>query len=226
MLAEVLAEATRSLQLQLDEGQQVKLVAYVDLLARWNRTYNLTAVREPLAMMTQHVVDCLAVVTPLKAHLGALGRSARLLDVGSGAGLPGMILGVALPQLEVVCIDSIGKKTAFIAQAAATLGLKNVHAVHARVEAFAAPSFDVIVSRALSSLPKFVANTEHLLAAGGKWLAMKGAVPQEELGNLDDRHPFHVEQISVPGLGATRCLVWIEADRESERTLSTVGAPA
>lgn len=220
LLAEVLANAARELQLELDATQHDKLLTYLELLARWNRTYNLTSIRNPLAMMTQHVVDCLAIVPSLKAHLSDAGRSGRLLDVGSGAGLPGLVLAVALPKLQVVCLDSVGKKAAFIAQAAATLGQENLNARHARVETFAAAGFDVIASRALTTLSQFVLTTAHLLGADGQWLAMKGVTPRDELNSLDNKVKFHVEQIIVPGLDAARCIVWLKPNAISEHTLS------
>ena len=179
------------------------------LLARWNATYNLTAVRDPAEMRVQHLADCLAVVEPLRRQLGQ--RAARLLDVGSGGGLPGVVLAVADANWDVTCVDAVGKKAAFIRQVAAELALPNLHAEHARVEALKkAPPFDVIASRAFASLADFVRLTRPLLAADGVWMAMKGKRPDDEIAALPaDTEVFHVEPLAVPGLDAERCLVWM-----------------
>lgn len=225
--ATVLAQATEELRLALDARQQARLVAYVELLGRWNRSYNLTAIREPMAMMTQHVVDSLAIVTPLRArlsHRANAPRRARVLDVGSGAGLPGVVVAVAAPEIDVVCIDSVGKKAAFITQAQATLGQGNLIARRGRVQDFAAPAFDIIVSRAFSSLIDLVEATEHLLVEGGSWLAMKGAPADDELAAIGTRVRFHVEPLCVPALSAARCIVWMHSLHISEHTLTSESA--
>jgi 16S rRNA (guanine527-N7)-methyltransferase len=194
-----------------------RLLAYLDLLARWNATYNLTAVREPQQMLTQHLADCLAVVGPLSRQLDQVPRSdsdkspsLRVLDVGSGGGLPGVVLAAMLPRWQVVCVDTVGKKAAFIRQVAAELGLGNLDAEHARVEALRAVPFDVITSRAFSSLVDFTRLTRQLLAPQGVWMAMKGKVPRDEISALPaEIQVFHVEPLAVPGLDAERCLVWM-----------------
>ncbi len=186
-----------------------RLEAFLGLLAKWNAAYNLTAVRDPAQMRTQHLADCLAVVAPLRRHLGA-GRVARLLDVGSGGGLPGVVLAIADPAWDVTCVDTVGKKAAFVRQVAGELGLPNLHAVHARVETLAAPPFDVVTSRAFASLADFVAWTRALLAPGGAWMAMKGKRPDDEIAALPaDIEVVGVEPLHVPGLDAERCLVWM-----------------
>lgn len=220
LLGDTLDDALEALHLELDRGQRKKLIDYVALLAKWNRTYNLTAIRQPLDMMRQHVVDCLAVVPSLRAQLTSLPSGSRqLVDVGSGAGLPGLVFAVALPELRVACVDSVGKKTSFIAQAAASLAIDNATAHHSRVESFRPGTFDVVASRALGSLPDLLATTEHLLSPGGQWMAMKGLHPSADLTVLDSRYVFHVEPVHVPGLDATRCVAWIGRQPESERTL-------
>lgn len=219
LLAATLAQAAGQLHLALDAGQQSKLLAYLDLLSRWNRTYNLTAIRDPLAMMRQHIIDSLSVVGPLRARLASVMVRPRVLDVGSGAGLPGAVIAIAAPELDVVCLDSVGKKAAFIGQVAATLGQTNLSAHHGRVQDLGGPLFDVIVSRAYSSLAVFTATTQHLLAAGGRWLAMKGSPTASEFAELDDNVRFHVEPLSVPDLEAMRCIVWMERHKLSERPL-------
>lgn len=185
---------------------------YVALLARWNATYNLTAVREPGAMWVQHVLDCAAALPPLRRHLGA-GAAARVADVGSGGGLPGAVWAALQPSLDVTCIDAVGKKAAFVAQAAAALALPNLHAVHARVETLDAAPFHIVASRAFASLAGFTRPTQHLLAEGecaGVWLALKGKVPHDEIAALPaDVQMFHVEPLAVPRLDAERCLVWM-----------------
>ncbi len=194
------------------------LLAYLDLLARWNATYNLTAVRDPQDMLRQHLADCLAVVKPMSRQLGqppgggaeATPRAIRVLDVGSGGGLPGVVLAAMFPHWQVVCVDTVGKKAAFIRQAAAELGLRNLSGEHARVEALRGAPFDVITSRAFASLVDFTRLSRSLLAPQGVWMAMKGRVPTEELAALPgDIEVFHVEPLSVPGLQAERCLVWM-----------------
>lgn len=192
----------------LSQHQSTQLLDFVELLAHWNRTYNLTAVRDPAGMLTQHVVDCLAVVPALRRE----NRHGRVLDVGSGGGLPGVVWAVMEPDTDVTCVDSVGKKAAFLQQAAGSLRLGNLHGKHARVERLDAGRFDLIASRAFASLPDFAALTAHLLSEGGAWLAMKGKVPTGEIGALPQGvEVFHVEQVVVPGLAADRCLVWMSA---------------
>lgn len=205
------ADAARA-GVRLEESQAASLLAFLDLLQRWNRTYNLTAVRDPAAMWLQHVLDCLAAVPAIGAAL-PVGRRPRILDVGSGGGLPGVVWAIALPQADVTCVDTVGKKAAFIRQVAGSLALPNLQARHARVEALAEPPFDLITSRAFASLADFTSLTRHLLAPGGQWAAMKGKVPADELAALGwPASMFHVEPIQVPGLEAERCLVWLKND--------------
>lgn len=201
-----LAGVAGVLGVNLDAAQRSTLLAYLDLLQRWNGTYNLTAVRDPAAMFTQHLADCLAVLPPLQRQVAG----GRLLDVGSGGGLPGVVIAVALPSWQVTCVDTVAKKMAFVRQVAGTLALRNLHARHARVEALAEPAFDLITSRAFSSLVDFTSLSRSILARGGVWMAMKGRVPDDEIAALPaDIDVFHVEQLQVPGLDAQRCLVWM-----------------
>ena len=195
-----------------------RLVEYLELLQRWNATYNLTAVRTPQDMLHQHLADCLAVVGSMVRQLDSAiddpshraGHLLRVLDVGSGGGLPGVVLAVWFPRWQVVCVDAVGKKAAFIRQVAAELGLPNLSAEHARVEALRSDPFDVITSRAFASLVDFTRLTRAALAPEGVWMAMKGKTPVDELTVLpEDIEVFHVEPLSVPGLNAERCLVWM-----------------
>lgn len=190
-------------------AQVTALRGYLDLLQRWNQTYNLTAVRERDAMLTQHLADCLALVPELQRR-----KPARLLDVGSGGGLPGVIIAVLLTQCDVTCVDAVAKKMAFVRQVAGALHLPNLHAQHSRVEALRAPLFDLITSRAFASLADFVALTSRHLAPGGVWVAMKGKIPDDEIVALPPTvEVFHVEPLVVPGLDAQRCLVWMQPRR-------------
>lgn len=204
--AATLADITRALGLEVSPRQAEQLQQYLALLQRWNATYNLTAVRDPAAMLHQHLADCLAVVPAVQR----LCDVRRVLDVGSGGGLPGAVLAVMFPALTVVCVDTVGKKAAFVRQVAATLGLPKLQSVHARVEALQAPAFDLVTSRAFATLADFTRLTRPHLAPGGCWMAMKGRAPTDEVAALpSDIDVFHVEPLSVPGLDAQRCLVWM-----------------
>lgn len=202
-----------SLGLELTEAQVQTLLAYQDWVAKWNRVYNLTALRDPQEMLTHHLLDSLAVVQPLRRHLAQhlAQRDAqpRLLDVGSGAGLPGVVLAITCPELDVSCVDTVAKKALFIQQVAAALRLPNLHGVHARVETLTQP-FDVVTSRAFASLVDFTQWSAGALAEQGVWMAMKGKVPQDEMAALPAGvEVFHVEPLTVPGLDAERCIVWM-----------------
>ncbi|MDO9032796.1 MAG: 16S rRNA (guanine(527)-N(7))-methyltransferase RsmG [Hydrogenophaga sp.] len=193
-------------ELTVTAEQASQLTRYLVLLQRWNATYNLTAVRDPEAMRKQHLADCLAVIAPLQRHAAR----ARLLDVGSGGGLPGVVIATLLPAWDVTCVDAVGKKVAFVRQVAGTLSLANLHAEHCRIEALKAPPFDVVTSRAFASLADFAALTRPHLKPGGVWMAMKGRVPDDEIAAVPaDVEVFHVEHLTVPGLDAQRCLVWM-----------------
>ncbi|OYT98371.1 MAG: 16S rRNA (guanine(527)-N(7))-methyltransferase RsmG [Burkholderiales bacterium PBB1] len=213
-----LAEVVSELRLPAAPEVLDRLLAYLELLQRWNSTYNLTAVRDPQDMLRQHLADCLAVIAPMARQLGETvgearapaGGSLRVLDVGSGGGLPGVVLAMMFPRWQVVCVDTVGKKAAFIRQVAVELGLRNLGAEHARVEALKCEPFDVITSRAFASLADFTRLSRAALASKGVWMAMKGKTPADELSALpQDIEVFHVEPLSVPGLNAERCLVWM-----------------
>ncbi len=214
-LRAALAEVGHTLALDLTESQLDTLMDYLALLRRWNATYNLTAVRDPAQMLTQHLADCLAVIGPLRQHCAAV-SSKRVLDVGSGGGLPGIVIAALIPDVQVVCVDTVGKKAAFIRQVAGELAVKNLSAEHARVEQLKAAPFNVIVSRAFASLGDFTRLTRQHLAPQAVWMAMKGKTPDDEVAQLPaDLTVFHVEQLSVPGLHAERCLLWIRSQTPS-----------
>ena len=207
----VLRAGLTALGLSLSDAQVCQLLDYQNLIGKWNKVYNLTAVRDPAEMLTHHLLDSLAAVTPLQKHLQGRGlAAASLLDVGSGAGLPGVVLAICCPTLAVTCVDAVGKKAAFIKQAALALGLGNLTGLHARVETITQP-FDVICSRAFASLADFTSWSQAALAPGGVWMALKGKHPAEELAMLPpDVAVFHVEPLAVPGLAAERCIIWLQ----------------
>jgi 16S rRNA (guanine527-N7)-methyltransferase len=213
-LRTTLQAGLQSLRLDLDARQVDLLLDYLGLLQKWNKVYNLTAVRDPAEMMTHHLLDSLAAIGPLLRQ--TQGRALQLLDVGSGGGLPGVVIAIACPQIQVTCVDTVAKKAAFIQQAAATLKLPNLRGLHARVESLNALSgqgYDVVCSRAFASLVDFTNWSRSALVEGGIWMAMKGKHPGDELGALNAATPgvdvFHVEQLQVPGLDAERCIVWM-----------------
>ena len=210
-----LREGANALGLDLSEAQITQLLDFLALLQKWNKVYNLTAVRDPQEMLTHHLLDSLAAVPPLRRHVaqrgqgGAIHPGTRLLDVGSGGGLPGVVFAICCPEVDVSCVDTVAKKAAFIQQAAGTLGLSNLHGIHARVETLAGP-FDVVSCRAFAALADFTAWSRQALAPHGVWLAMKGKHPQDEIAALPaDVSVFHVEQLTVPGLQAERCILWL-----------------
>jgi 16S rRNA (guanine527-N7)-methyltransferase len=205
---EALLKGAQALGVPLSDAQCQALLDYLMLLQKWNEVYNLTAVRRPAEMLTHHLLDSLAVLPPLRRHLA--GRAARILDVGSGGGLPGVVLAILEPHLEVTCVDTVGKKAIFIRQVGVELKLPNLGAVHARVEDLRLPPFYVVTSRAFASLADFTRLTRHLVGEQGVWMAMKGKMPSDEIAALPaEWSVFHVEQLTVPGLNAERCLVWL-----------------
>jgi len=203
-LGERLEQGLAELGLALGREAGTQLLEYLALLEKWNQVYNLTAIRDAVKMVSGHLLDCLAVVPYLSG--------ARVLDAGSGAGFPGIPLAVAKPDIQVALLDSNHKKTAFLRQAVAELGLKNASVVCERVESWRpAEKFDCIISRALAEIAEFVSLSAHLLAPGGVLAAMKGVHPYEEIGRLPrDFRVTHVHRLAVPGLGAERHLVLIE----------------
>ena len=208
----LLSRAAADLGLAMSHVQVEQLLAYVALLVKWNRVYNLTAVRDPSDMLRQHVVDSLAALPALMRHLPADGG--QVLDVGSGAGLPGLVWAMAAPALSVICVDTVGKKASFVQPVVAELTLSGARAVHGRIEDLSLDSFDVVTSRAFASLADFTTLTRRHLAPSGVWLALKGRQPNDEIRALPaEVEVFHVEPLVVPGLDAERCLVWMRPRR-------------
>ena len=203
----VLKSGAAALGLLLTEAQFEQLLGYFALIQKWNKVYNLTSVREPQEMLTHHLLDSLTAIAPLQRY--TRGQPSKVLDVGSGGGMPGVVLAICRPELDVSCVDTVGKKAAFIRQVAASLKLPNLRGIHARVETLTGP-FDVICCRAFAALPDFVRGSRNALAGPGVWMAMKGKCPQAEIDGLPaDVQVFHVEPLSVPGLEVERCMVWM-----------------
>ena len=197
---------------ELTPAQLEQLQRYLALVQKWNKVYNLTALRDPADMLTHHLFDSLSAVAPLQRQLAQMGvplAEARLLDVGSGAGLPGVVMAICCPGLSVTCVDTVGKKAAFVQQVALDLRLPNLRGLHARVESLTEP-FHVVSSRAFASLVDFTTWSRAALGPAGVWLAMKGKEPVDEIAALPaDVAVFHVEHLTVPALDAERCIVWL-----------------
>jgi 16S rRNA (guanine527-N7)-methyltransferase len=203
-LAEVLKKGVAELALELSAAQQEQLLDYLALLNKWNSVYNLTSVRDPMQMMTLHLLDSLAAVP-------AFAGAQNVLDVGAGGGLPGVVLAISKPDMKLSMIDTVHKKTAFLTQVKAELGLANVTVYTKKVQELEVKQpFDVITSRAFADLSDFVNWSGHLLAEGGRFIALKGTAPQDERERLPE--PWKVERLQalkVPGLDAERHLVFI-----------------
>ena len=205
-----LRSGAQALGLVLSDVEIQHLLDYAALIQKWNKVYNLTALRDPADMLTHHLLDSLTAVAPLRRH--TQGQAVRVLDVGSGGGLPGVVLAICMPELSVSCVDTVAKKAAFVQQVAVSLKLPNLRGLHARVESLADP-YQVICSRAFASLPDFVIWSRAALAEGGVWMAMKGKHPQGEIDALPaDVKVFHVEPLTVPGLDVERCMVWMKTE--------------
>ncbi|MEO6322347.1 MAG: 16S rRNA (guanine(527)-N(7))-methyltransferase RsmG [Polaromonas sp.] len=210
-LRSTLIGGLNALQLELNGLQVDQLLAYQAMIAKWTQVYNLTSVRDPAEMMTHHLLDSLAAIPALQRHLQSAGleQCSRVLDVGSGAGLPGVVISICCPSVKVTCVDTVAKKAAFIKQAALALKLPNLTGLHGRVENIT-EQFDVICSRAFASLADFTNWSAAALASKGVWMAMKGKHPADELQDLPATIAmFHVEQSTVPGLDAERCILWL-----------------
>lgn len=199
-----LIEGLDAMNIVLSQAQQQQLIDYVLLINKWNKVHNLTAIRDPLDMVTLHLLDSLSVLK----HVQQLNPQ-YMLDVGAGAGLPSIPLAICLPDLQISAIDAVQKKASFMRQAKAELGLQNFTALSGRVEALKpVQPFDVVISRAFSEIALFIKLTKHLLAQNGQWLAMKGIVPELEFANAQ-LQPDNIDVLKVAGLDAERHLIRI-----------------
>lgn len=214
-----LANAASQLNLDLSTSTLTQLLHHLDMVGRWGRVYNLTAVLDSSDMLTHHLLDALSLVAPLRKHLNSPAprqTTHRVLDVGSGAGFPGATLAITCPDIEVVCVDAVAKKASFIRQVAAELNLPNLSTQHGRIESLKPQSADIITCRAFASLNDFTQLTLRHLSENGIWVAMKGKVPDAEIAELPSTiNVFHVEPLHVPGLDAQRCLVWMRPQHAS-----------
>jgi 16S rRNA (guanine527-N7)-methyltransferase len=213
-LLALLDQACAALVLTPSDNQKDQLLEYLTQLLKWNQTYNLTAIRDPEQALIQHVFDSLAVIKPIAEYLSAQHtKKATILDVGSGAGLPAVILGIMIPTSHICCVDPVDKKMTFVRQAVGILKLSNVEAVHKRVEDLESGPYDVVISRAFASLEDFANLAGSKVKTEGLLLAMKGKHPQEEIENLEKNTNWIVEKVEplkVPQLDAQRCLVWMK----------------
>ncbi|PWF21294.1 16S rRNA (guanine(527)-N(7))-methyltransferase RsmG [Corticimicrobacter populi] len=210
-----LKKACQSLGVTLDDSQYASLLDYLALLHRWNRTYNLTAIRDVDKMLVQHLFDSLSVVPTFQAELVSRETSV-VLDIGSGAGLPGVVISIVMPNIQVICVDAVEKKTAFIQHAASMLKLGNLKAVHGRIEAIEKVNCDIAVSRAFSSLDDFVSLAGRHVKVGGSILAMKGKLPDDEIAAMQQTawKITSIDSLQVPELDAQRCLVHFRRTQE------------
>jgi 16S rRNA (guanine527-N7)-methyltransferase len=207
-LSQDIGEGCAAMGLQLPATAIDQLAGFVELLAKWNRVYNLTAVRDPAAMVRLHILDSLAVLPFLTAG--------RLLDVGTGAGLPGLPIALARPDCAVTLLDSSAKKLRFVRQAAAELEIGNLETVQERMQQYRpARAFDMVISRAVGSVADLYRQSAHLVRPGGRFLFMKGVCPRSEIEALDWSGAVAVEALRVPGLEAERHLVWFEKQQEA-----------
>ena len=205
LLQRKLAQGLKTLDLDVSESAQAAAIAYLDLIKKWNAVYNLTAVADPAQGITLHLLDSLALLPWLQGP--------RILDVGSGAGLPGIPLALARPDLQFVLLDRTEKKVRFMTQAVIELGLKNVEVVHARVEDYhPSAAFNTVMSRAFAQLHDMLRLSAHLCVKNGQFLCQKGARPDQELLKLPPQYDAkEVITLSIPGLDARRCLVRLVA---------------
>ena len=202
-----LRSGLQALSLELSTDQQKKLLDFLALLLKWNKVYNLTSIRQADDMLTHHVMDCLAAVA---AVMHEAPDAKTLLDVGSGGGLPSVVFAIVCPHLQVTAVDAVAKKSAFIETVAHTLKLSNLKGIHSRVELIEDKS-DLVVSRAFASLKDFTAWSDKALRTGGKWAAMKGKVPEEEMAELPASIQIQgIQTLNVPDLEAQRCLIWLK----------------
>ena len=211
---EQLEKACQELSLKPTKQQQERLLEYLRQLLKWNKTYNLTAIRDPERALVQHVFDSLAIIKPLNNFIQQRDQDKNaVLDVGSGAGLPGVIIATMMPKVIVTCVDTVEKKMAFVRQVSGVLALTNVKAIHQRVELMQDEKFDVVTSRAFATLQDFATLAGERVEKNGILLAMKGKIPHDEIETLEEKTEWRVdgiEALKVPQLSAQRCLVWMK----------------
>jgi 16S rRNA (guanine527-N7)-methyltransferase len=211
---EQLEKACQELSLKPTKQQQERLLEYLRQLLKWNKTYNLTAIRDPELALVQHVFDSLAIIKPLNNFIQQRDQDKNaVLDVGSGAGLPGVIIATMMPKVIVTCVDTVEKKIAFVRQVSGVLALNNVKAIHQRVELMQDEKFDVVTSRAFATLQDFATLAGERVEKNGILLAMKGKIPHDEIETLEEKTEWRVdgiEALKVPQLSAQRCLVWMK----------------
>jgi 16S rRNA (guanine527-N7)-methyltransferase len=220
--AGTLQQAAQTMGVDLAAEHAGTLLKYAGQLQRWNRVYNLTALKDADQVLVQHLIDSLSIVAPLRAAVAArqaraIDEKIRVVDVGSGAGLPGIVIAITNPGWDVSCVDAVGKKMAFVRQMCGALALPNLHAIHSRIEALSPLGAGIVVSRAFSSLAQFATLAGKHVAPGGWLVAMKGHEPREELVQLAAIGSWtvpRVQPIDVPGLGAARSLVWLSPVKE------------
>ena len=208
-MACLLSEGLDTLSLHLSEGQQQDLLDFIGLLGKWNKVYNLTALREPEQMLKQHILDCLAALPPLMKRYP---DSCELLDVGAGGGLPSVVFAIACPQWRVTAVDAVAKKAAFIQTTSHSLGLLNLQGVHARIEMMRG-EYDVVTCRAFATLKDFCESSRHVLRKDGLWLSLKAKLTPEEISEVPTGvRVDKIETIQVPGLPVERCLAWLKSE--------------
>ena len=207
-----LTKAAEKMGLALDDKQKQSILLYLELIQKWNKTYNITAIKEAEQILVQHLFDSLSVIAPLQQKVGAE-KAAIVLDVGSGGGLPGVIIAICCPHWRVTCIDAVEKKTSFITMVAGRLGLKNLSSKHCRIEDYASDEADLVVSRAFASLSDFANWSGHTAKKNGHLAAMKGHYYPDEIAELEKTSDWLLElwqALEVVDMDAERCLIWLK----------------
>lgn len=214
--ADRIDQACDRLGLTCSDEQRARLLGYIVAMARWNKTYNLTALREPSQMLVQHVFDSLAPLPDLFNTVAGPQDRISVCDIGSGGGLPGVIIAIMAPAWQVKCVDAVSKKTAFVQQMIGTLTLPNLGAIHTRVEALAPQGADIVISRAFASLLDFATLSGEHVSPDGHLVAMKGKTPDDEIEILHAQTDWRVQRVQaleVPELNAQRCLLWMRRNK-------------
>ena len=214
--ADRIDQACHQLGLACSEEQRSRLLAYIAAMVRWNKTYNLTALREPSQMLVQHVFDSLAPLPDLFATVARPQDRISVCDIGSGGGLPGVIMAIMAPTWQVKCVDAVSKKTAFVQQMIGALALPNLSAIHTRVETLPPQGADIVISRAFASLLDFATLSGEHVGPDGHLVAMKGKIPDDEIEQLHagtDWRVQRVQALEVPELNAQRCLLWMRRNK-------------